>query len=710
MTLCPESESSIQIFIYFKNIPPQKNCNGHYLIDYVIDSGDDENLLYFLKPKLEGSCFEVPKVNLKFQNRQFARKMKGCSLFEHFIEVCIKCKAKPKSSDILDTPLRFRFYTILFSLLEEMSKITDIENEVPIDILLKLASKPIRVSTSAVEPENNSAIAPEIQSESEKQHKLDNVKEEIDDLIGNIVAYWSKDDENFERYKGKLLSDEQMKPFYEILLSIIEKDKLDVFKPLFIKNITLVENICTERYLKCDIGDRKTREEFLWIILLTAILNESEDIIKFILSTESISSLKLSFPSNMRTNKTTNSFAMEMLANDYEIGHRNLPCQWITAQPFSDFLDSKLSYNQKNLIGVDCKFLLHSFTTKYQVRCSQDVDQKLMLWEDTNSLEYIYKDENLKEFITHPTIATYIDLKMHKFQSIYWWNFWLFALLFSLPFGVLVTLYFRGSSFGWIAMFSIFCAISLAAMIGREIFQLRVIDEHWKKYVRKGSNILEFFLIVSAIVTLGAIAFESNRNDWVVFIKVFSVMTMLLFTFDLLATLRNASMPFYFIMLKKVAITFIKFFFAFLVILVAFTVSFWVFFGVDSNEQKETISHDNLAKNETKEDDDRENVIKNLSSFPIAFMKIILMLSGEYSVEPFTLTACELGLFFIFVIMTFILFNLIVGLTIDDVQKLKDDARVITLRQNVRSIIGTSLFCFKLYKKLVFYGREKNKK
>lgn len=640
----------------------------------------------------------MPKVNLKFQNRQFSRKRLGSSLFEHFIKVCKICKQKQKPDDILFTPLRFRFFTILFSFLEETFKIKDIKGEVPIETLIELAKKPIKVNSS------------QFPSEIDSEHDFDNVKEEIDDVIGNIVAYWSKDDSNFDDIKQKLFSDVQIKPFYEILLSIVEEVDIEAFRPMFLDNIAEVESMCSFRYLKRKVDERKTREEFLWVIILTAILNDRQDIIEFILTTESIANLKLSFPSNMRNNETTNFFAMKMLENEYELGHKNLPSQWITAQPFSEFLDKKLSYNKKNLIEVDCQFLLHSFTTKYQVRSSKDVDQRLLLWEDTKSLEYIYNDENLKEFITHPTVATYIDLKMHKFQSIYWWNFWLFALLFALPFGSLMMSYFCGSSRGWIFMFSVFSAITLIALAGREYFQLQVIDEHWKKYIRKGSNILEAFLILVAIVTLTAIFLDTSK-EWVVFIKLISVTMMLLFTFDLLATLRNASMPFYFILLKTVAITFIKFFFAFLVILVAFTISFWVFFGVEMKDQNDLkTAADNSTANGTNIDEHREGLIKNFLSLPESFIKIILMLSGEYSVEPFTLSATELCLFFIFVIMTFILFNLIVGLTIDDVQKLKEDARKITLRQNVRSIIGTSSFCFKLYKKLVYYGKKDNKR
>lgn len=215
-------------------------------------------------------------------------------------------------------------------------------------------------------------------------------------------------------------------------------------------------------------------------------------------------------------------------------------------------------------------------------------------------------------------------------------------------------------------------------------------QEEFLTYFSRSSNKLELASMVSSAATLVVC-----MTEYVETFKVISFFMMFLFIIDLFATLRYRSIVLYFIMFKKVAFTFLKFFIAFVSILFVFTLSFLVFFKNPLLKISEQLNIDESA---SKLEEDKKP-LQNFKSFWYGFMKVILMLSGEYTIEPFTLTSFELLYFFVFVITTFILFNLIIGLTVDDVQTLSNDARKITLKQNANSIIEASKLCSKIYLK-----------
>lgn len=223
---------------------------------------------------------------------------------------------------------------VIFTLLEECQQIRDMETEVPLKPLLsqlKLSEVP--------------------------QSGFDMVEEEIGDLIGYFIAYWSKNDTNFADYKKQLLSDSKFKPYFDVLLSIVEIQTLDVFKASFFKSMGFSESLDILDEWKPDI--KNTRRQLVWIIVLAAILNNRTDIIGFILSRESLNTEKLAFPVNIRNTESTKFFATKMLENGYEIGNNYLPSEWITHEQFKKFLDSRLKYNEKNLIEVEQLFIAH---------------------------------------------------------------------------------------------------------------------------------------------------------------------------------------------------------------------------------------------------------------------------------------------------------------------------------------------------------------
>jgi hypothetical protein len=171
------------------------------------------------------------------------------------------------------------------------------------------------------------------------------------------------------------------------------------------------------------------------------------------------------------------------------------------------------------------------------------------------------------------------------------------------------------------------------------------------------------------------------------------------------------SMSIYMIMLEQVTRTFLKFFTIFFVIIVAFTFTFCVAFRpppvakiFNPWKQLET-DWKNYANNSTNDafkelidpalmlvstmDEaltDNVTTFRNFENPFQSFQKTLMMLSGEYTIDPYTLDdASKQVLFLFFVITSFILFNLINGLAISDIQQLKEHAEYLNLKHQIRN-------------------------
>lgn len=143
-------------------------------------------------------------------------------------------------------------------------------------------------------------------------------------------------------------------------------------------------------------------------------------------------------------------------------------------------------------------------------------------------------------------------------------------------------------------------------------------------------------------------------------------------------------------MLKEVTITFLKFFTIFVLIILAFTFAFYAILRPIKHGPNSTGS---LYANET--------VFKNFENPFTSFIKTILMFAGDFSVEPHKLDSIwKQILFLCFVLTAFILYNLINGLAISDIQKLKDSAEFLTLKQRVRTTADCEKILCNLYWKV----------
>lgn len=84
--------------------------------------------------------------------------------------------------------------------------------------------------------------------------------------------------------------------------------------------------------------------------------------------------------------------------------------------------------------------------------------------------------------------------------------------------------------------------------------------------------------------------------------------------------------------------------------------------------------------------EDNETIFRNFENPFTSFQKTLLMMAGEYSIDPYTLDSVSKQiLFLLFVFTSFILFNLINGLAISDIQQLKEHAEFLNLKQQIRN-------------------------
>jgi hypothetical protein len=180
-------------------------------------------------------------------------------------------------------------------------------------------------------------------------------------------------------------------------------------------------------------------------------------------------------------------------------------------------------------------------------------------------------------------------------------------------------------------------------------------------------------------------------------------------------------------MLKQVTNTFMKFFTIFIFVIIAFTFSFcvvlkpptisapspWKELKEDWNNYTAT-SNNSASFGEFKEpavmfintleealNDDNGTVFHNFENPFTSFLKTLQMLSGEYSIDPYMLDSVSKQLLFlIFVLTSFVLFNLINGLAISDIALLKVHAEFLNLKQQIRNAAESEGVVCDIYSKV----------
>ena len=184
-------------------------------------------------------------------------------------------------------------------------------------------------------------------------------------------------------------------------------------------------------------------------------------------------------------------------------------------------------------------------------------------------------------------------------------------------------------------------------------------------------------------------------------ITLVSVLFIFLSIIEIMIDLPYPSITIYMLMFKNVAVTFWKFLGIFSLIIFAFAFTFCIVMkpGVVNIENKldnETfvitkLELETIFTNTLKKFKNEETVTHNFENIFSSLLKTIQMLSGEFTIEPFNLeNKLQMILSFCFVITSFILFNLIIGLGISDIQLVRVRSEFLFLENQIKNTMRIS--------------------
>lgn len=655
-------------------------------MNYVIRSGDDLNLIAFLMPAVSGAETLVnKKYFLKMQSEQYL-KIEKKTLFERYLY-------------IEDNDTRDAFFDLCFYMLEEMNFIHDIGRETCVDAALVLANIEVHnfnnaSLTEGAEKEFVNGILDEgkdilqiMDAEAKFEHEYD-----CDKLLKYFAAYWTCIDPNYPAYMEKLT---KHSPFFKMINFILDGDQ-DGFIDSFHTNLEELVASYNKRFKRISKNESMMQED-LFILFRTAMRNDRKKVMGCILDYASFEDLDYNFPAYKKANESNHHAALKLLEHGYALGFERFPDDWITQNVMTDFLNSQVKVLDQDIVQMNTNFLLCPYDRKFKIKSKDDIDNQMLFWEYNESLNFIAKSEALKELVLHPVVATYINLKSYKYQKVYEMNFILFFFLYMLPFGFLITYHSfdnlnKTFSIVFLRTLEILCVCSTSLLTVRETFQMVWVSKSWKDYFKSRSNQLELLMIVLSWILLFAI-FYLNLDEHIEYFSFLSTLFIITSTTVLLTMLPFKSMPIYMMLLKQVAKTFLQFFLFFFFILFAFSISFCVIFrprnvasisDILSNSNETDIEPSAAAIEETPE------VYQNFDSLVGSFVKTVLMLSGEYTIEPFMLSATKTIIFLFFVLTSFVLFNLIIGLAVDEVQNLRTKAEILNLRYEVKKFVESA--------------------
>ncbi|XP_070506523.1 uncharacterized protein [Chironomus tepperi] len=629
-----------------------KNPLGNYLMQYALRATSFNQIVaYLMLQSYQGPIhFNKPKQYMIMQNALYY-SLKGESIIESQVRI-----------NLNDEQIDGRFFGSITYFLEEIGTINEIENDAVINYFLDIIKS---------------------------YENFSKYMFEIDDLLGFIIAYWNPQGRMYQEYKEVLTNSS---PFYELLFMIVEKKSKDFIR-LFPKKIEKLEKTYKTRYNIIE-AQKKSEDNLyelytsnlIYVLFFAAIKNKQLKIIEYIFINDSFVTIPFEFPPNMKAQEIHYFTALTFFKWKHELGHSNIPKDWLTQKVLKELLDSRIKYHDKDLVEIDCTFMIRQ---KTKVKGKSDIDNNMLMLEDLISLQYIKENENLKEFIAHPVVETYINLKSFKYQRILAFNFWIFVILYILPFLLLIARSHLNGNETLIKIYDLFYLdkwhyFGITFLICRETFQCYT-SESYTGYFSQLSNKLDVALIILSI-TLSVCTSYKDEIDKEGNLRYLEASLILFITINATNSLPSAYVPLNIQTLKRVALTFLGLFNTFAIILIAFTLSFFIIFEGELNEKLK-------SKNETGVES-----VDNFIRLDTSFVKIITMLSGEYAIEPISIDFFQLVFFGIFIISSFILYNLILGLAIENVQEIKNDSRKFILETKAKKLINIGIKLEKLHR------------
>lgn len=501
-----------------------------------------------------------------------------------------------------------------------------------------------------------------------RKNNVNELKFHFDKLLSLMIAY-SKPENVIQSVKDRVK--ESKHPVFQLIWYILDGSESE-FLSIFNDTMEHVESYCAESY-QSPSNIPYYIASFQMIMFSGAIIQNKPQIIQLLSMSHLFNEVDLILPKNIETYKYSDYTSLIVLENRQNMlsSENNLPKKMVTSKVFKEFLDSRISRSEdENRIKIDMSFLI-----------SENIESS-NFYNNSESLDYICQNEVLQKHLSHPTLSSYVDLKYYMYKKIFFWNFWCFFILtvvyFWNAYDIILdaNYYFDEGKSDAQVDFDKSVAIVILLMMCRELFQVWIIGG-FKNYFKRSTNRLELFLIMLLSFTMCLNVYEDYYDDDDNFEKMLFVnltcFNLLVMTMMLMTMIPYNFMHRYMLLFKKVARTFIKFLLTFMSVLSAFIFVFMIVFHSendenDENDEKE--DENNTDKDKDNSNDDHFPKHFHVDHIGVAFVKVILMLSGEYEANLLEREFFQLVFISMFVVVTFICFNLIIGLTINDVQVL----------------------------------------
>lgn len=276
------------------------------------------------------------------------------------------------------------------------------------------------------------------------------------------------------------------------------------------------------------------------------------------------------------------------------------------------------------------------------------------------SIDYISK--NSKELIMHPLIGSFLSLKWNRLAVFFYINFFLCALFALITVTYILGYYNVRGTYGGASdsMSTVLCCAMFLLTIYIAVREMSQFVFSPRTYLTSLENYLECTLIVLVMLILFDVCSESWR-------RIFAASTILLIAIEIF--LLAGSLPFWsfschYVMLKTVTWSFLKSLSLYAIILIAFSLSFFV------------LLHEVNGDNQGNEDESDFNKFSNVG---LSIMKTLVMSTGEFDVASinFKLNTFSYAVFIIYLfIVSIVLLNLLNGLAVSDTQAIKSEAEL----------------------------------
>ncbi|CAO1428845.1 unnamed protein product [Diamesa serratosioi] len=494
------------------------------------------------------------------------------------------------------------------------------------------------------------------------------------EILRLLVIYWKIDSSSYEKYKKHQFLNDKI---YELMI-MLKKGNDENFKDTF--SFYIIRSMQQHReHFESHVQNDAN------ILLTLALRYGQKRAMETIVTCQiiKVNKIQITTDKSVSTYEHINYLMKLMLKHGYNVHELNH--SWVNVAVFEDSLDDRIIEEDQNNIIIDYK----SFNNDNGSLINQDDNVSLF------SCYNILNNRCMRNNMTHPVLSTIINLKALKYQRFYAFNFWIFIVIYMLPFFMLLLHQdeLKGFLFWFIYLF---CLFGTCFLIVREVVEY-VISE---TYFRKLSNYLEIVLIVLSVLVLIIIPYSIGDVSKLLIYS--SASLILLSTVEVLTFLPYPSMAIYMYMFKNVATTFWKFLLIFFLIIFAFAFSFCIVMKPVAVQNEQTKSNEpseisklelkNIIEKSLEKFDADGSISHNFENLHTSILKTLQMLSGEFTIEPFNLdNHFQKLLFSCFVITSIILFNLIIGLVISDIQDVKEQADFLFLQNQLENTLQTSL-------------------